>query len=164
MFQTLNCKELKEELLNNLRSCLEYLFPNGTFHSHEFWVGNIQGNRGKSLRVELTGDRKGLWKDFATNEKGDIIYLWAAVKGKNARTEFIEVMASIGEWLGKKHTSVEYLEKYLTYSWNYYDANNQVIVIVSRFDPPGRKKEYRPFNVKTLSYEAPVIRRCLEKK
>ncbi|APR98650.1 AAA family ATPase [Wolbachia endosymbiont of Folsomia candida] len=162
MSQTLNCKELKEELLNNLRSCLEYLLPNGTVHGNEFRVGSIHGEKGESLRVELTGDRKGLWRDFATNDKGDIIDLWATVKGKNARTEFIEVMASIAEWLGKTHIkeykNVEYLEKYLTCSWNYYDENNQVIVIVSRFDSPGRKKEYRPFDIKTLSYGAPDIR------
>ncbi|WP_395462942.1 AAA family ATPase [Wolbachia endosymbiont of Cantharis cryptica] len=92
-----------------------------------------------------------------------IIDLWAVVHGKNVRTEFPEVMASISEWLGKKHTnykeqkSIKYLEQFLTCSWNYYDENNQVIVIVYRYDPPAGK-EYRPFDVKTLNYAAPEIR------
>ncbi|GFV68823.1 regulatory protein RepA [Trichonephila clavipes] len=67
-------------------------------------------------------------------------------------------MASIAQWLGKKHT-IEYknLEQFLTCSWNYYDENNQVIVTVYRYDTP-EGKEYRPFDIKALSYRAPKIR------
>ncbi len=157
----LSSEELKAELLLQIRSCLSYLLPNGTFCKNEFQVGDIWGNRGKSLRVELSGSKAGLWNDFATGDGGDIIDLWAAVHGKNARTEFSEVMTSIGEWLGKQHTrekkSIKDLEQYMTCSWNYYDENNQVIVIVYRYDPP-EGKEYRPFDVKTLNYASPEIR------
>lgn len=31
---------------------------------------------------------------------------------------------------------------------NYYDKNNQVIVIVYRYDPPLEKKQFKPFDVK----------------
>ncbi len=155
-------EELKTQLLQNIRSCLSYLLPNGTFCRNDFQVGDVWGNRGKSLRVELSGSKAGLWNDFATGDSGDIIDLWAAVHGKNARTEFSEVMASTGEWLGKQHTrekkSIKDLEQYLTCSWNYYDENNQVIVIVYRYDPPEGKKEYRPFDVKKLSFGEPDIR------
>ncbi|WP_353286632.1 AAA family ATPase [Wolbachia endosymbiont (group A) of Anthophora plumipes] len=157
----LSSEELKAELLLQIRSCLPYLLPNGTFCRNEFQVGDIWGNKGKSLRVELSGSKAGLWNDFATGDSGDIIDLWAAVHRKNARTEFPEVMASISEWLGKQHTrekkSIKDLEQYMTCSWNYYDENNQVIVIVYRYDPP-EGKEYRPFDVKTLNYASPEIR------
>ncbi|MFP3020234.1 MAG: AAA family ATPase [Wolbachia sp.] len=155
-------EEIKRQLLLNIRSCLSYLLPNGTFHKNEFQVGDVWGNKGKSLRVELSGSKAGLWNDFATGDGGDIIDLWAAVHRKNARTEFSEVMASISEWLGKQHTrekkSIKDLEQYMTCSWNYYDENNQVIVIVYRYDPPEGKKEYRPFDVKKLSFGEPDIR------
>ncbi|WP_265031301.1 AAA family ATPase [Wolbachia endosymbiont (group A) of Tiphia femorata] len=158
----LNSERLKAELLLQIRSCLSYLLPSGTFRKNEFQVGDICGNRGKSLRVELSGSKAGLWNDFATGDGGDIIDLWAVVHGKNARTEFSEVMASISEWLGKQHArekkSIKDLEQYLTCSWNYYDENNQVIVIVYRYDPPEGKKEYRPFDVKKLSFGEPEIR------
>ncbi|WP_395461539.1 AAA family ATPase [Wolbachia endosymbiont (group A) of Therophilus tumidulus] len=154
--------DLKTQLLQNIRSCLSYLLPNGTFCRNEFQVGDIWGNKGKSLRVELSGSKAGLWNDFATGDGGDIIDLWAAVHRKNAKTEFSEVMVSISEWLGKKHTrerrSIKDLEQYMTCSWNYYDENNQVIVIVYRYDLPERKKEYRPFDVKKLSFGEPDIR------
>ncbi|MFP3023791.1 MAG: hypothetical protein ACEY3K_13240, partial [Wolbachia sp.] len=75
----------KTELLLNIRSCLFYLLPRGTFRGDKFYVGDVHGNKGKSLVVELSGSRAGLWNDFATGEGGDIIDLWAAVHRKNAR-------------------------------------------------------------------------------
>lgn len=156
-------EELKAQLLQNIRSCLLYLLPNGTFRGNKFYVGDIRGNKGKSTVVELVGERAGLWNDFATGEGGDIIDLWAAVHGKNARTEFPQVMASIREWLGKQHTkekkrSIKDLEQYLTCSWNYCDENNQVIVIVNRYDPPKERKQYLPFDVKEQRFQEPKIR------
>jgi hypothetical protein len=156
---SLEKEELKAELLLNIRPCLFHLLPRGTFRGDQFFVGSIRGEKGKSLVVETRGEKAGLWVDFATNDGGDIIDLWAAIHGKSVKTEFHEIMASIGEWLGKKHTREQkYLEKFLTCSWNYYDENNQVIVIVYRYDLPVRKKEYRPFDVKTLSFSEPEIR------
>jgi archaellum biogenesis ATPase FlaH len=151
--------ELKTQLLQNIRSCLFHLLPRGTFRGDKFYVGNVQGNEGKSTVVELTGSKAGLWKDFATGEGGDIIDLWATVHGKNAKIEFPEVMASINRWLGKTNLKEQRnLEQYLTCSWNYYDENNQVIVIVYRYDPPLEKKQFKPFDVKKQRFKEPEIR------
>lgn len=151
--------ELKTQLLQNIRSCLFHLLPRGTFRGDKFYVGDVQGNKGKSTVIELTGERAGLWKDFATGEGGDIIDLWATVHGKNAKIEFPEVMASISEWLGlKKQNNIRNLEQYLTCSWNYYDENNQLIVIVYRYDPPLEKKQFKPFDVKRQKFKEPEIR------
>ncbi|WP_264686935.1 AAA family ATPase [Wolbachia endosymbiont (group B) of Rhopobota naevana] len=151
--------ELKTQLLQNIRSCLFHLLPRGTFRGDKFYVGDVQGNKGKSTVIELTGERAGLWKDFATGEGGDIIDLWATVHGKNAKTEFPEVMLSISEWLGiKEKNNIRDLEQYLTCSWNYYDENNQVIVIVYRYDPPLEKKQFKPFDSKKQRFKEPEIR------
>ncbi|MCA7010107.1 AAA family ATPase [Wolbachia endosymbiont of Tribolium confusum] len=151
--------ELKTQLLQNIRSCLFHLLPRGTFRGDKFYVGDVQGNKGKSTVIELTGERAGLWKDFATGEGGDIIDLWATVHGKNAKTEFPEVMLSISEWLGiKEKNNTRDLEQYLTCSWNYYDESNQVIVIVYRYDPPLEKKQFKPFDVKKQRFKEPEIR------
>ncbi|WP_405197511.1 AAA family ATPase [Wolbachia endosymbiont (group B) of Aricia agestis] len=151
--------ELKTQLLQNIRSCLFHLLPRGTFRGDKFYVGDVQGNKGKSTVIELTGERAGLWKNFATGEGGDIIDLWATVHGKNARIEFPEVMLSISEWLGKTNFKEQRnLEQYLTCSWNYYDENNQLIVIVYRYDPPLEKKQFKPFDVKKQRFKEPEIR------
>jgi hypothetical protein len=161
MNDSYNVSEIKAQLLLNLRSYLSYLLPRGIFRGDKFYVGNVQGDKGKSLVVGLSGGEAGLWHDFATNEGGDIIDLWAAVHGKNARTDFRDVMASIAEWLGydKKRPEEQYISQKLdevaTYSWNYYDENGQVIVKVFRKDPPGERKEYKPFDVKRGVYCAP---------
>jgi len=161
MNDSYNVSEIKAQLLLNLRSYLSYLLPRGIFRGDKFYVGNVQGDKGKSLVVELSGGEAGLWHDFATKEGGDIIDLWAAVHGKNARTDFPEVMASIAEWLGydKKRPEEQYINQKLdeiaTYSWNYYDENGQVIVKVFRKDPTGERKEYKPFDVKRGIYGAP---------
>ncbi|MGL9731578.1 MAG: hypothetical protein ACR5KX_01985 [Wolbachia sp.] len=89
--------EIKGQLLLNIRACLSYLFPRGTFHGDIFYIGNVQGNRGRSLKVELAYGKAGLWIDFATGEGDDIINLFAVIHGKNARTEFPQVMASISK-------------------------------------------------------------------
>jgi hypothetical protein len=109
-------EEIKRQLLLNIRSCLSYLFPRGTFHGDEFRIGDVHGNKGQSLRVALTGGKAGLWQDFATGQKGDVLDIWAGAQEKDTKRDFREVMASISKWLGKKHTrkykSIEYLEQF----------------------------------------------------
>nr|WP_255453562.1 hypothetical protein [Wolbachia endosymbiont of Atemnus politus] len=46
-----------------------------TFRGDKFYVSYVRGNRGKSTVIELAGERAGLWKDFATEEGGNIIDL-----------------------------------------------------------------------------------------
>ena len=54
--------------------CRTYL-PNGR-RSGRYWiVGNVAGERGRSLFVKLWGDRRGRWADMATAEYGDLLDL-----------------------------------------------------------------------------------------
>jgi putative DNA primase/helicase len=56
--------------------------PNGRPEGNEWFVGNLAGEPGRSLRIVLFGPKCGVWKDFATNESGgDPISLAAAVMG-----------------------------------------------------------------------------------
>ncbi|WP_264719193.1 AAA family ATPase [Wolbachia endosymbiont (group A) of Lasioglossum morio] len=148
-------EEIKRQLLLNIRSCLSYLFPRGTFRGDKFYIGNVQGDKGKSLVVELSGSEAGLWHDFATKEGGDIIDLWAAVHRKSTRIEFPEVMASIAEWFG--HFKKLKTSGNPTAYWDYYDENGQAIVRVYRYDDDSGKR-YLPFDVKKSTFTAPEIR------
>ncbi len=80
--------ELKDRLLGNLRGVLSYLFPAGVFRHGKFLVGDVQGNKGESLSVQLTGNKAGMWHDFATKDGGDIISLWAVATGRNTQSDF----------------------------------------------------------------------------
>ncbi|WP_353281931.1 AAA family ATPase [Wolbachia endosymbiont (group B) of Horisme vitalbata] len=148
-------ERIKDQLLLSIRSCLSYLLPRGVFRGDKFYVGDVQGNRGKSLVVELSGSKAGVWHDFATGEGGDIFDLWAAVTGKSHFTETIE---DISKWLGysKEHRTNEIIGQPTT-SWNYYDENNQVIARVYRYDTASEKR-YLPFDVKKSSFTTPEIR------
>ncbi|MFP3025076.1 MAG: hypothetical protein ACEY3L_02035, partial [Wolbachia sp.] len=151
-------EQLKAQLLLNIRSCLSYLLPRGTFHGDKFYVGNVQGDKGKSLVVELSGSEAGLWHDFATKEGGDIIDLWAEVHRKSTRTEFTEVMDSIAEWLGHfKKIKTDKTAGNPTAYWDYYDEKGQALVRVYRYDDDSRKR-YLPFDIKKSTFSVPEIR------
>ncbi|WP_375138143.1 MULTISPECIES: hypothetical protein [Wolbachia] len=146
--------EVKAELLSRIDSCLSYLLPNGTFHGGKFYVGNIRGDRGKSLVVETRGEKAGLWHDFATGEGGDILNLWWDV---TSQTKFLDTIEDIEKWLGRSTSQpnkLEYLNKSETY-WDYHDENNQIIAKIYRYDDAAGKKRYSCFDVKNSSDTAP---------
>lgn len=91
---------IKERLLGNLERTLTHLLPNGHVIGHEFRVGSVNGEAGKSLAVELRGARKGLWADYAhpknSGNSGDIISLWCAVRGKKFKEGFEEMKSFCG--------------------------------------------------------------------
>ena len=74
--------------------CL-HLFPNGSRKGHEFCVGSLSGDRGDSLKVRLEGEKAGVWSDFATGEKGDLIDLWRMSR----QIPFMEAMTEIRAFL-----------------------------------------------------------------
>ena len=60
--------------------CRAYL-PFGRRSGHYWIAGDVQGTRGKSLFVKLSGDGAGRWQDAATGEHGDLLDLIGLNKG-----------------------------------------------------------------------------------
>ncbi len=160
--------EIKSRMLVNIRGVLSYLLPGGVFQRGKFFVGDIHGNRGDSLVVEIEGRKAGLWHDFATGEGGDIIGLWAAATGRDIRVDFQTVILDILAWLegrtrtlqedrvGKprrKKPPVDELGP-ITAKWDYLDDDGKLIAVVYRYDPPGGK-QFRPWDVKARKARAP---------
>jgi len=60
----------------------QYLLPSGRREGNEWVCGDVHGAPGKSLKVNM---QSGRWADFADGDKGggDLISLWAAVRGCN---------------------------------------------------------------------------------
>ena len=71
--------ELSRMLANDAERVARTLLPNGKKASGEWKAGNVMGDTGQSLGVILSGDKAGVWKDFATGEGGDLIDLFMAV-------------------------------------------------------------------------------------
>ncbi len=160
--------EIKSRMLVNIRGVLSYLLPGGVFQRGKFLVGDIHGNRGDSLNVEIEGRKAGMWHDFATGEGGDIIGLWAAATGRDIRVDFQTVILDILAWLegrtrtlqedrvGKprrKKPPVDELGP-ITTKWDYLDDDGRLIAVVYCYDPPGGK-QFRPWDVRARKARAP---------
>lgn len=170
--QKLSVEMLKQRLHNQLTTVLVHLFPYGKIRQPHFVIGNVQGDAGESLKVELTGPKIGMWHDFATGEGGDILSLWGAAKGWDHRHEFPEIVSSIHEWLGMPlgvdtSSAANNLQPSVTVShepaldlgpptarWDYEDVEGNLIACVYRYDTP-TGKQFRPWDVKTRTYKTP---------
>src|SRR6266542_105995 len=86
--QVIDTETLRRGLRDQLEAALHHLFPKGRIQGSKFHIGDVEGHDGKSLVVELKGERRGLWKDFATDEGGDAIKLWACVRGLSIQDDF----------------------------------------------------------------------------
>ena len=174
---------LKQRLHNQLTAVLLHLFPMGEKRTPHFLIGNVQGEAGESLKIELSGPKIGMWHDFATNEGGDILSLWGAAKGLDPRHDFPEIISTVHEWLGTPmplvaeqsvpSSKISHSQLFPSQSsssqpssgssedlgmptgqWDYQDADGNLLVCVYRYDTP-KGKQFRPWDVKARAYRAP---------
>ncbi len=156
--------EMKALLLLRLKEVLYYLFPSGMAQRDRFYIGDIHGNKGESLVVDLSGSKAGMWHDFATGEGGDIISLWAGSCGMDTHRDFPAVISSLQEWLRTAPRPVPKTQSLpeedlgpVTGKWDYLDADGNLIACVYRYDPPSGK-QFRPWDVKVRKHKAPEPR------
>jgi putative DNA primase/helicase len=150
-------EEIRASLLANLESVLYTLFPAGRKRRGKFTIGDILGSPGDSLEVVLTGEKTGLWTDRANGSGGDTFTLIAGHYGIDAHAQFPRVLELAGDLLGRSRSApVRKARKEMpvddlgpaTAKWDYLDAQGNLIAVVYRYDPPGRKKEFRPWDVR----------------
>jgi twinkle protein len=89
-------KEIAQALARDAEGVVRCLLPNGHRESQEWRCGSIQGEDGKSLGIHLDGNKAGLWADFATGDKGDLLDLWAAAKN----ISMSEAIKQVKDYLG----------------------------------------------------------------
>lgn len=71
--------DVSAELARHIQSLIQDLLPASKRMSGTLAVGSVAGERGQSLRVQVSGPRRGRWADYATGECGDALDLVAAV-------------------------------------------------------------------------------------
>jgi len=155
---------IRAELLARVESVLAALFPAGRKRGGKFLTGDVLGSPGDSLEIVLDGEKAGLWTDRATGDGGDIFALIAAHLGIDAHADFPRVLDAATELLGraptaparkgKKEAPVDDLGP-ATAKWDYLDASGKLIAVVYRYDPPGRKKEFRPWDARRRKMAPP---------
>ncbi len=72
------------------------LLPDGHREGPEWRAGSVYGEAGSSLGVHLIGDKRGVWCDFATDQKGDCLDLVKAALGVDTK----EALTWARQWLG----------------------------------------------------------------
>lgn len=88
--------EIAERLADSAEQVASLLLAGGKREGN-FWVaGDVSGAAGQSLKVYLSGPKKGRWTDYATGEYGDLLDLWAARYG----LAIADAMREAAEWLG----------------------------------------------------------------
>lgn len=88
--------EINELLARRVEAVAAHLLPNGKREGHEWRVGGIGGEAGKSMGVHLGQGKPGVWMDGDTGESGDLIGLWMAVRGVDLRQACSEALEYLG--------------------------------------------------------------------
>lgn len=75
--------DISEKLAQQVEAVCRELLPDGKMEGGNWCVSSLSGGRGKSLRVQVSGGKAGIWSDFANpgDDKGDLLDLWSAVRG-----------------------------------------------------------------------------------
>ena len=160
-------ESIRTELHARLESVLFSLFPEGKKRYSRFLIGDVHGSAGDSLDVMLSGPKAGLWTDRATGEGGDVFDLIAAHRGLDVHRDFAAVLEAASSLLGISRTPVRTPQRQPSQvadlgapsaKWDYQDAEGHLIACVVRYDPPGCKKEFRPWDAKRRKMTAPEPR------
>ena len=160
---------IRSSLMARLESVLQTIFPAGKVRRSKFYIGDVLGSPGDSLEVVLTGEKAGLWTDRASGEGGDIFSLIAASQGISTRTDFARLLAFCADLTGRaqalarpaRRTKVQVPVDELgpaTARWEYLDAAGALIAVVYRYEPPGGRKQFRPWDAKRRKMAPPTPR------
>ncbi|EJF97875.1 hypothetical protein ME9_00056 [Bartonella taylorii 8TBB] len=87
--------EIKQQLIAQAGAIAEMLLPQGHKRGNDWIIGNTRGEAGKSLSVCLSGEKAGLWYDFAEGKGGDLLDLWCEVKGISLSQALEEARATL---------------------------------------------------------------------
>ena len=92
----MNARDLAQALAADAGAVAQHLLPKGRKAGGEWKAGSIAGEAGQSLSVRLTGAKRGLWRDFASDEGGDLLDLWAATRGLSVAEAMAEAKSFLG--------------------------------------------------------------------
>lgn len=151
-------EDVRVALLTRLEVVLRTLLPAGRMKRDLYVVGDVLGSPGRSLEIVIEGDKAGLWTDRASGVGGDIFDLIAAHFQWDVQQNFARVLTAARELLGctpavtsnrrkKREVPIDDLGP-ATAKWDYLDAQGQLIACVYRYDPPGGRKEFRPWDAR----------------
>lgn len=91
-------------LASRAASLAAELLPGGVREGHEWRCGSLAGERGSSMAVHLAGTKAGVWCDFASGEKGDVLDLVAQCLFRGHKGQALQWSRA---WLGLSRADPE---------------------------------------------------------
>ncbi len=166
-------RRIKELLRERVADLAPYLFPNGHREGVHWCVGSIEGERGKSFKICIAGEKAGLWGDFADSgeHSASLLDLWMRAR----KVDFKGALRKAAQWVGQPLNratpsasqtrstrkfltldaaiafAVRMLRMLVTRCDTYHDRNGREHLIVVRFRGTNRK-EFRPFHRSALGW------------
>lgn len=146
----LDFKAIAARLLADAPRHLGQWLPQGKLHGREYVVGNLRGEAGDSLSINID---RGVWKDFASQTGGaDLISLYAAINGikqGEAAKQFAtdkDKMEDDKYFPGPASGPIPAHSKYgeVKHVAEYRRADGNVVGYVCRFEPPNERKQCIP--------------------
>lgn len=103
--KTITADAVRDAVTARAREFIEWMFPCAVVHRSGTYavIGNIYGQPGESLNIQLTGAKAGFWKDWAgSSDQGkDLIGLFLATNDMSRTDDFPKALEIINrEFLG----------------------------------------------------------------
>ena len=94
--------QLSQLLGNQAEDVARMLYPLTRWkkEGRQLCMGSVSGDEGHSLKLNLSGQHAGHWKDFATGEHGDLIDLWMVAK----HIQLSDALEQVKAYLGVRET------------------------------------------------------------
>jgi AAA domain/Toprim-like len=180
---SVDVEDIRARLHANPKAFVEWLYSGRAYihrHTSEARIGNVLGELGASLSIQLAGPDAGLWKDHATEEGGDLIELYRLsmgyAKGSNFELSLKEIAKEFfgdpveierSQWQPSATERIEKKKAQLgtapradmlelgapVATYPYYDTRGNVISSVVRYEPDGTRegKTFRPYCHKVVA-------------
>lgn len=149
--------ELSDALSVRVAELCAQLLPAGRQVGPQWIVGNVFGDAGDSLYVELQGPKQGLWYDHAAGNGGDLLELIGQhhVYPKSRAAQWARDFLGIRDDYQPEPRRFDPLKhghradasqpyRYGSAAWPYPDADGAIYAYVVRFDLPDGSKDVRP--------------------
>lgn len=97
MSRPYDISDIAAMLASRINALVAELLPAGIREGHEWRIGSVAGEPGRSMAVHLSGAKAGVWKDWAADIGGDALDLVAAVLFRDNKAQAVRWSRA---WLG----------------------------------------------------------------
>lgn len=88
--------EISRRLSEHAEALSRRFLPGGKLQGSEWVCGSVAGEEGQSLKVHVNGTHAGEWRDWATDDRGDMLDLWRLAKNITQGEAIQEAKAFLG--------------------------------------------------------------------